>query len=496
MRAFKTHTPFWLLVAFVLLSAIGCATNPVTGKKQLSLISEAQEIQMGQQYDPQIVAEMGIYDNANLQRFLDQEGKKMAARSHRPDLPWTFRLVDSPVVNAFAVPGGFVYFTRGIMAHFNNEAQFAGVLGHEIGHVTARHTVRQQTRQTLMSGLAIGGMILSPELASQGQTVMQGLQLLTLKYGRDAERESDELGVEYSTLVGYDAREMAGFFSTLDRLSGGADNRVPTFLSTHPDPLNREQNVRKMAIATQRDLKAKGQSVNFEVGRESYLRRIDGMMYGEDPRKGFVEQGFFNHPDLKFRYRIPNNWRTQNTPTVVQSVDPNGRAAFQLRLAQGNDPAAAAREFATQNQLQVIGSSQENINGNPAVIMLAQTAPQQAQPGQQPQQQQIVRIKAGFISYQGNIYMLMGLAGERDFGTYERVFDSSIASFDRLTDPNMLNRQAERIRIASVRGNTTLGAALRAEGIPSDRIMEFSILNGMPQNQSLTSGTLIKVLGR
>jgi len=177
-------TAFWVALAVLLLPA--CATNPVTGKKHFSTISEAQEIQMGKGYDPQVVASMGVYDNPQLQQFLEAKGMEMARQSHRPDLPWTFRLVDSPVVNAFAVPGGFVYFTRGIMAHFNNEAQFAGVLGHEIGHVTARHTVRQQSRQTLAQIGLIGGMILSPEVASQGESLMQGMQLLCLKFGRDA----------------------------------------------------------------------------------------------------------------------------------------------------------------------------------------------------------------------------------------------------------------------------------------------------------------------
>ncbi|MEL6273741.1 MAG: M48 family metallopeptidase, partial [Bacteroidota bacterium] len=280
----------WGTLAILLLPA--CATNPVTGKKHFSIISEAQEIEMGKGYDPQVVASMGAYDNPQLQQFLETKGMEMARLSHRPNLPWTFRLIDSPVVNAFAVPGGFVYFTRGIMAHFNNEAQFAGVLGHEIGHVTARHTVRQQSRQTLASIGLLGGMILSPELASQGESLMQGMQLLFLKFGRDAESESDKLGVDYSTLVGYDANEMAGFFSTLDRLTGGAENRVPTFLSTHPDPVDRERKVEEMAQAKQAELAAQGKT-NFDVGRDRYLRMLDGMIYGEDPRQGFVENNNF-----------------------------------------------------------------------------------------------------------------------------------------------------------------------------------------------------------
>lgn len=489
MNKFKVLLWCCLLLSVVLLET--CATNPVTGKKQISFISESQEIQMGQQYDPQIVAEMGVYKDPTLERFLEQKGKEMAARSHRPNLPWTFRLVDTDVVNAFAVPGGFVYFTRGIMAHFNNEAQFAGVLGHEIGHVTARHTVQQQSKQTLAQIGLIGGMVLSPELASQGQSLMQGMQLLFLKFGRDAESQSDKLGVEYSTMIGYDAKEMAGFFTTLDRLSGGAENRVPTFMSTHPDPVNREQNVRQMATATQQELRSQGKT-DFEVGRNSYLRMLEGLMYGPDPRQGFVEQNFFYHPELKFQYRLPNGWRTQNTPSVVQTAEPNGKAAIQLRLAQGSDTRAAAQEFASQNKLQVINSGDQQINGNRATIMIAQTSGQDANG----QQQQVIKIKAGFIAYQGNVYMLLGLSSQQEFSRYERDFDATIGSFNRLTDPNKLNRQAERIRIATVSGNKTLQSALQSEGIPGNRIQEFSILNGMQPNQTVQSGTLIKVLKR
>lgn len=442
---------------------------------------------MGQQYHPQVMAEFGKYENPTLQSFLEQQGKAMAAKSHRPNLPWNFELVDSPVVNAFAVPGGFVYFTRGIMAHFNNEAQFAGVLGHEIGHVTARHSVQQQSKQTLYSGLAIGGMILSPELATMGESVMQGLQLLFLKHSRDAESQSDQLGVEYSTLIGYDAKEMAGFFSTLDRLSGGSENRIPTFMSTHPDPLNREENVQQMATSAQQQLAAQGVT-NFEVGRNSYLRMLDGMIYGEDPRQGFVENNTFYHPELKFQYNLPNGWQTQNSPTMVQTVEPQGQAAIQLRLAEGSDPTAAAQQFAQQNNLQVANSSQRNINGFPAVIMTAQTTPDpQAQ-----QQQPTVVVKAGFISYGGNVYMLLGLTSAELFRQFELTFDNSIGSFKRATNQSILNRQPERLRIVTVSGGT-LRQALTSNGIPGDRLQEFSILNGMTLDTSLPKGTLIKV---
>ncbi|MBC6995635.1 M48 family metalloprotease [Neolewinella lacunae] len=487
MQRFTFHK---LSVLVLLLSlSVGlqtCAVNPVTGKRQVSFISEQQEIQMGQSYDPQVIAEMGLYVNPKLQQFLSQKGQAMAAISERPQLPWSFKLVDSPVVNAFAVPGGFVYFTRGIMAHFNNEAQFAGVLGHEIGHVTARHTVQQQSRQTLAQIGLIGGMVLSPELASQGEGLMQGMQLLFLKFGRDAESQSDQLGVIYSTKIGYDAKEMAGFFTTLSRLSGGAENRVPTFLSTHPDPDNREVTVRQLAQQAQANLG----TTNLEVGRNSYLQMIDGMIYGEDPKQGFVEAGSFYHPELRFQFKIPGQWQLLNSPSQVQMVSPDQKSVMQMRLAQGTDQNAAAQSFIQEAKVQGAQVSNQAINGLPAATVLGDVV-QQSQDGSQ---SQTIRVLASFISYGGNTYMLLGMALAPDFSRYQRDIEYTLSSFAKLTDASKLNRQAEQIKIVTSKGGQTLQQALLASGLPQDRLNEVAILNGMELTQTLPAGLMFKTL--
>ncbi|HET9432036.1 MAG TPA: M48 family metallopeptidase, partial [Chitinophagaceae bacterium] len=228
------------LATVLSFSLSNCARNPVTGKKQVVLMSEEQEIAMGKEADPQIIAQFGLYEDTALQNFINVKGKQMAAISHRPKLEYGFRVLDSEVLNAFAVPGGYVYFTRGIMAHFNSEADFAGVLGHEIGHITHRHSVAQQRNQILGQLGIIAGIIISPELARFAEAASTGLQLLFLKYSRDAEREADELGVEYSSKIGYDAQQMANFFTTLERKStGSASAELPEFLSTHPNPGDR-----------------------------------------------------------------------------------------------------------------------------------------------------------------------------------------------------------------------------------------------------------------
>lgn len=485
MNYILRQLPLFLLLLIGGLSFQTCATNPVTGKRQIVFTSEDKEIEMGKAYDPQVVAEMGLYDNDRMQRFISEKGMAMARTSHRPNLPWSFKLVDSPVVNAFAVPGGFVYFTRGIMAHFNNEAQFAGVLGHEIGHVTARHTVVQQAKQTLGQIGLIGGMILSPELASQGETAMQAMQLLFLKYGRDAESQSDKLGVEYSTQVGYDATEMAGFFSTLDRLSGGSENRIPSFLSTHPDPLNREKNVLQLARQVQAKAPAGKQ---FDVGRERYLRLIDGMMYGEDPNQGYTENGYFYHPQLRFQFQIPRQWTLINSPSMVQMVSSDQKSIMQIKLAQGNDPQAAAQSFVQQTKLTNVRSGNEPINGLPATTLLGDIVQQDQQSGQT----QTIRVQAAFISYSSNIYMMLGMALPQDFNRYQRDISSAIGSFAELRDQSKLNRQPERIEIVTNSRQQSLQQALQGAGIPQARLQEFAILNGMELRETLPAGALFK----
>src|SRR5213595_4027039 len=179
------------------LGAGACAVNPATGSRQLMLISESQEIAMGRDYDRQVGASIGLYPDSGLQRYLQQFGTRLAATSERPNLPWTFRVVDDPVVNAFALPGGFIYVTRGIFAHLNSEAELAGVVGHEIGHVTARHSVSQLSKQQLAQlGLAVGS-IASPELGRYAGLAGQAFGVLFLKYSRDNESQADDLGLRY-----------------------------------------------------------------------------------------------------------------------------------------------------------------------------------------------------------------------------------------------------------------------------------------------------------
>lgn len=475
------HAVLLSLIALVLAS---CSRNPVTGKREVMLMSENQEISMGKSSDPQIVAQYGLYEDQRLQNFINAKGQEMARISHRPNLDYEFKILDSPVINAFAVPGGYVYFTRGILAHFNNEAEFAGVLGHEIGHITARHSAKQYSKQMLGQVLFIGGIVVSEDFRRYAQPLSQGMQLLFLKFGRDAESQSDDLGADYCTQIGYDAHEMANFFNTLKRMRQQSGQSIPDFMSTHPNPGDREVKVHEHA----RRYQAKFAKPSYAVNRDKYLRMIDGLIYGADPKQGFVENNRFYHPELKFQFPIPNSWKTMNSPSQVQMTPQGGDALMTLTVAQAKSSSEAARKFVSENQLRVVEESNTSVNGYPGYALITvQAANQQKRTPE-------LRILTYFIEYGGLIYQFNGVAKSQDFNKYFNNFRNTMKNFDKLSDPDKLNRKPMRLKIQTVKRDATLKQALTELGATSAQMNDLSLLNGMELSEKVTAGMLIKTL--
>jgi predicted Zn-dependent protease len=270
-----------LALACCLTAAAGCARNPVTGQLQLALMTEAQEIEIGRQGSRDVVASIGLVPDSALQAYIQALGEPMGRASERPDLPWTFGVVDDPTPNAFALPGGFIYFTRGMLGLMTSEAELVTVLGHEIGHVTARHSVAMISRAQLAQvGLGVGG-VLFPELQTIGGLAGAGLELLFLRYGRDAERQADDLGFRYALEQGYDVREMAEVFRSIARVGDvEARSAVPAWLQTHPLPAER------IAAVEGRVAAAEPLPDPLRVGRNDYLQRIDGSCTGSTRETG------------------------------------------------------------------------------------------------------------------------------------------------------------------------------------------------------------------
>jgi predicted Zn-dependent protease len=488
MKTISTTVKVTLLF-FVVLLVDSCAINPVTGKKQLMLMSEAQEEQMGAQYDPQVISTFGEYKNDQLLAFLQARADEMGKVSHRPSVKYHVRLLDSPVVNAFAVPGGYIYFTRGILAHFNNEAEMVGVLGHEMGHVAARHSASQQSKQQLGQLLLIGGMIASEKFAQYAQYAMQGMQLLFLKFSRDDETQSDRLGVAYSSRIGYDAHKMADFFRVLERMNmESGQGGVPTFMSTHPDPGDRFNRVHDQAKKWQDSLNLP----SYKVNSENFLAMIDGITYGEDPRQGFVEGNTFYHPVLKFRFHIPSGWQMQNLPSQVNMAPADGKALMIFTLAQGRSLEDAAQSTLKQLDLKLQESKTGNVNGMPALLTLSKQVAQDQSTGQT----QTNSVMSGFINYNNTIYVFHGVTTEADFNTFGPVFSSTMSEFSKLTDPAKLNVKPKKILIRKVQRTGTLGEALKQMGVPQQLMAELSILNNMELTSQVQAGRPVKIIGQ
>ena len=476
-----------LFLANVIL-VISCAVNPVTGKKQIMLMSEAQEIQMGLSYDPQVMATFGSYPDNNLQNFVQTKVNEIGKISHRPNLEYHAKVVDSPVVNAFAVPGGYIYLTRGILAQLNNEAELEGVMAHELGHIAARHTVSQQSKQQLGQLLLIGGMIASEKFAQYAQYALQGMQLLFLKFSRDDERQADALGVEYSSKLGFDAHKMADFFKVLQKMSlSESEGGIPTFLSTHPDPGDRYNDVNKQATDWQTQLNLG----TYKVNQDSYLKMINGIIYGEDPKQGYVEGNTFYHPELKFKFSFPAGWKLENSPLQVSITPPDQKALMLLTLANQKSLEAAVDTTIAQYKLTLQGSKRVTVNGLQAIMIQCKQVTQDQSTGAT----QTNMVLSYFISHGGLIYVIHGVSTEADFNSYAGTMNSSMTTFSDLTDPAKINVKPKRIQVVAVQRNGPLSDAFAYYRVPQTQYKELSLLNDLELTDQVPAGKLIKIIG-
>ncbi|MFQ5639499.1 MAG: M48 family metalloprotease [bacterium] len=468
-------------IVLVLQFFLSCATNPVTGKRELSLLSTNDEIRLGADADKQIVAQYGLYDDPKISEYIDGLGQKMAQISHRPKLQWHFRVLDSPVINAFALPGGYVYITRGILGYMNSEAELAGVVGHEIGHVTARHGARAYTRAQLAQAGLTAGYLFSETFRQFSDVAQLGVGLLFMRFSRDQERQSDQLGVDYSTTVGYDASNMSHFFGTLNRLQEQSGQSLPGWFSTHPNPADREERTLQLAKVAQQN---SGQT-RFSTKRESYLALIDGVVFGEDPRQGFVENGMFYHPTLDFQFPVPRDWQLNNTPQEVQMVNKKQSAGIQFRLAEAASARAAADKFVADNAAQNVISDYARVNGLNAEIRVSTIA---AQSGE-------MKVRSFFIEKGGRVYVFHGFCSPSSYDNHLRDFNYTMNNFDRLRNRQAKNKKPTRVKVVRVRRSSTLKNFLSRYPSGDVTAETLAIVNGMQLTDRVKPGDRIKVLG-
>jgi predicted Zn-dependent protease len=467
-----------LALAFCLTLA-SCAINPATGQRQIMLVSESQEIQIGKDNDQAVTAQFGLYEDDDLQRYVAELGRSLAARSERPDLDWTFRVLDDTVVNAFALPGGYIYVTRGILAHLDDEAELASVLGHEIGHVTARHGANQMSKAQLAQlGLGVGAAVTPERLQRLMNVAGLGLELLFLKYSRDDERQADDLGLRYLVKGGYDPRPMGNVFATLKRVSlAQSQERAPSWLSTHPDPENREARIEQQIADLHTDFSVR------PTRRDAYLAKIDGIVYGDDPRHGYFRENVFYHPEMRFRLDFPSGWKLANGRQSVSGASPEQDAVLELSLVDATGAETALGKFLEQEGVSGGNPWKRTVNGLAAAGSGFQAALSQGTaPGE------IV-----FVEYGGRVFQLLGLAREASWGERRPALQTALAGFRPLTDPRMLDVQPRRLAI--VRPDRPLSPAQFAERyaatVPADTL---AILNEMGAGERYEGGRPYKVV--
>jgi predicted Zn-dependent protease len=485
-----------LLLVTVLLSGCAASVNPISGRRAFNYAwSPSEEIQVGREADPQIVAQYGLYDDPQVSAYVDSLGQELVRLSHVrregtdpafANMPFHFRVLDSPVVNAFALPGGYIYVTRGLLAHLENEAQLVVVLGHEIGHVVGRHGSKAMWRQQFGTGAlllgAIGGQAIFGGNAAENIMNMGGTatQLLFLRYGRGAEEESDQLGVEYAALAGYDASQASAFFRSLKRLSDQAGAELPTLLSSHPDPGNREAYmVERSAV-----LEARGQPQN-KIGRESLLRHVDGLIYGEDPRQGYVENGTFYHPGMAFRFPVPGGFQVINQPTQVVMVAQSQQAFVVMQInqeyARARDAAAAV---GSQEGVQVVESGIGQSGGIPMHYVLVDGTNSE---GQQ------LRLRYQFMDHAGMVFQFTGMSLQSAWDTYGPAFAASMSGFRQETNPAVLGRQPDRVTTMRAEAiqpfSSLLGGIPMPQGVDA---LSLAILNQVEVGEQIRQGRTLK----
>lgn len=469
-----------LLVAIVVT---GCATNPATGKRELMLVSEAQEIQMGREADADVRKTMGVYTDAAWQAYVTNVGMKLAKASHRPNLPWKFTVVDEPAVNAFALPGGFIYITRGILPYLRDEAELAAVLGHEVGHVDARHSASQMSKQQVAGGLLAVGGALAPKYGTVFDVAGGGLGLLFLKYGREDELEADRLGTGYSAASGWDPAGMPGLLETLARIddAGGSTRGVPNWALSHPPAADRVQKVQESVTAA-RTASPSGAARN----RPQLEERLAGIVFGDSREKGMVRGREFVHPVMRFALTFPQGWEISNSDDAVTAQPgPDGAAIIlQAGMATGSLQQSADTSMLKVGFQRVDGANR-TING-----LLFFVGTYRGQIEKTP-----AAAQAGFVKLASSeeVFRVMGVSAEAQFNNVRPAVDATIASFRELSLSEANAIQNRRVEFYAVRAGDTW-ESIAAAGGNVVKPATLAIINGQAVSTPPRPGSRVRTV--
>lgn len=493
-----------LLVGLTLLGSLGCAhvRNPATGELQYTSLTPEDEKKLGREENPKAVAQFGgRYEDAALAAYVEKVGNRVKNASELAGEPFTFTLLDSDVVNAFALPGGYIYVTRGLLALTNNEAELAGVLGHEIGHVTARHTAQRYDQAQLgqwgataaeLAGVVLGGYLggsQGAQLGGQaaGQIGSLGAQAYVQGYSREQEFQADQLGIRYLGAAGYEPGAMATFLATLQAedayekrtAGGGEDSPLGDWFRSHPR--TPERVARAVEATSAEDPGAD------ETDRPALLAAIDGMLYGEDPAQGVIRGRSFQHPELRIGFEAPPGFKLQNSPRQVAGADGRGRyMVFDMAEGAGGDLLGYLQGgWITKQRLQDLQSLE--IGGREAAVGFGQVTL-----GGRPAQAMFAVVRGEGSRVFRFVYA--------DTGGFDRsdvaAFEQSLRSFRTLSAAEVAALRPMRLRVVPVGAGDTVESFARRMQVPegTDPRALFVLLNGLDRGRTLRPGDQVKIV--
>jgi predicted Zn-dependent protease len=481
--------PLLLLPGLAAALMAACAVNPVSGGRELALLSEADELRLGRENDAEVRKQYGVYANAPLQAYVQQVGERLAAKSHRPQLKYTFTVLDSPEVNAFALPGGYIYITRGIMAHLNSGAELAAVLGHEIGHVTARHAVRQYSAAMAANvGFTIGS-ILVPELATRaGQSLLNTLGSALLSgYGRDHELEADRLGAEYIARSDYSPKAMIEviallknqevFEKTLAAKEGRAPRVYHGVFASHPSADQRLQQV--VGEAEQHRT-----ATNGRVERAAYLKLLDGLAWGDSEAQGIRRGADFYHQGLNFAVRFPPGWRVDNNPERLLAASPEGDALLQMQTTDKGTARTPQEYLVVNMKLRDLQDAQAlKVNGLPAYSGVTRM--------QTPFGPRDARVAVVFLHQQA--FRFFGAARGAN-AAIERAFLDTVQSLHSLRPNERALARSQRLELVTARADDSFAKLARRVPLKNEPEAILRLLNGKYPQGEPAPGELVKLI--
>jgi predicted Zn-dependent protease len=467
----------------------GCAINPVSERPEVTLLSVEKERELGAEEARKVEAGMGLVTDASPLAYVQAVGGRVAQQSPRQDVPYTFQIVNQQDPNAFAVLGGHIYVSRGLLALANSEDELAGVLGHEIAHVAARHSVRTVNVAVAMAPIriatGIAGLatsIVAPRLgkgiAGIGETASE---VVLAPHSRSQEREADDVGAELAARAGYDPQALPAILKTLERedaLRRGGPARQ-SFFDTHPATPERVRDTETRAAGLQR-----GPASPVAGTQAEFLARLDGLLVGPDPAEGVFLESRLLQPELGFTLRFPAGWQTRNTPNAAIGYTKDKEAVLLLTVAgKGEDPMEAARAAEKESGVRLLEqASTREINGLRAVRSIAQVGSRRER----------TTLDLTWVAHGGIVYQLIGISPTPRFSAYGRLFEESAESFRPMAPADRAQIREARLRIVPARAGESLEDLARRAGSVWTAA-EIAVANGLPEDARLAGGRPVKV---